>query len=138
MKSQEMIDLCKKHTLYTWTASGGVNPLPVERAEGIYFWTPEGKRYTDFNSQLMSVQIGHNHPKVMAAMKKAAEELIYMFPASATEARAKLGAKLAELLPGDLNTFFFTLSGAESNENAIKAAKLYTGRSKILTRHRSY
>lgn len=138
MKSQEMIDLCKKHTLYTWTASGGVDPLPVARAEGIHFYTPEGKRYIDFNSQLMSVQIGHNHPKVMAAMKRAAEELIYVFPASATEARAKLGAKLAGMLPGDLNTLFFTLSGAESNENAIRAARLYTGRHKILARHRSY
>lgn len=133
-----MIDLCLKHTMYTWSATGKVAPLPVERAEGIYFYTPDGKRYIDFNSQLMSVHIGHSHPKVRAAIKEAADKLIFIFPGAATEVRAKMGQKLAELVPGDINTFFFALGGAEANENAIKAARMYTGKHKILSRYRSY
>ncbi len=138
MDTQEMIDLCKRHTMYTWSAGDAVTPLPVERAEGVYFYTPEGKRFLDFNSQLMSVLIGHSHPKVIAAMKKQLDELIYIFPQTATKPRARLGKLLAELIPGDINTFFFTLGGAEANENAIRAARLYTGRQKILSRYRSY
>ena len=139
MNSQEMIDLCKKHTMYSWSATAKVDPLPMARAEGIYFWDPEGKRYIDFNSQLMSVNIGHSHPKVIERMKAGLDKgLIYAFPGSATEIRASFSKKLAELVPGDLNTFFFTLGGAEANENAIKAARQYTGRQKILARYRSY
>ena len=138
MDSREMIDLCKKHTMYTWAAGDAVAPIPVERAEGVYFYTPDGQRFLDFNSQLMSVMIGHSHPKVIAAMKEALDGLIYIFPQTATEARARLGKLLAEIMPGDLNTFFFTLGGAEANENAIRAARLYTGRQKILSRYRSY
>ena len=139
MDTQEMIDLCKAHSMYTWAAGDAVDPLPVARAEGVYFYTPEGKRFLDFNSQLMSVNIGHSHPKVLAAMKAQIDsQLLYCFPATATEARAKLSKKLAEIVPGNLNTFFFTLGGAESNENAIKAARGFTGRHKILARYRSY
>ena len=138
MDSQNMVDLCLQHTLYTWSATGSVSPLPVERAEGIYFYTPDGKRFIDFNSQLMSVPIGHSHPKVREAMKAAVDKLIYIFPGAATEVRARLGQKLAQLVPGDINTFFFTLGGAEANENAIKAARMYTGKHKILSRYRSY
>ena len=139
MKTDEMIELCKKHTLYTWTASGGVEPMPIERTEGIFIYEPSGKRYYDFNSQLMSVNIGHSHPKVIAAMKAQLDkQLIYTFPATATEPRARLSKKLAELVPGDINTFFYTLGGAEANENAIKAVRMYSGRFKILSRYRSY
>jgi taurine--2-oxoglutarate transaminase len=138
MNTEEMVALCKKHSLYTWTATGSVNPMPIERAEGIYLYTPDGKRYVDFNSQLMSVNIGHSHPKVIAAMKAQLDSLIYTFPASATDVRARLSKRLADLVPGDINTFFYTLGGAEANENAIKAARLYTGRFKILSRYRSY
>ena len=138
MNTQEMIDLCKKHTLYTWAATGAVSPLPLERAEGVYLYGPDGKRYLDFNSQLMSVNIGHGHPKVVAAMKAQLDRLIYTFPGSATAPRARLSKRLSELVPGDINTFFFTLGGAEANENAIKAVRAYTGRFKILSRYRSY
>lgn len=138
MKSAEMVELCTKHTLYTWAATGSVNPLPVERAEGIYLYTPDGERVIDFNSQLMSVNIGHSHPKMVEAMKAAAEGLIFTWPGSATEPRAKLAKLLADILPGDLNTFFFTNAGAEANENAIRAARLFTGKQKILSRYRSY
>lgn len=138
MESAEMIEACLAHTMYTWAASGKVSPLPVERAQGVYLYGPDGQRWLDFNSQLMSVNIGHSHPKVVSAMKQAADGLIYAFPGTATEARAKLGRRLAELVPGNINTFFFTLGGAEANENALRAARLYTGRRKILSRYRSY
>ena len=139
MNSEQMIELCEAHTLYTWTRGDAVAPLPVERAEGVYFWTPDGKRFLDFNSQLMCVNIGHSHPRVLDAMKQAInDQLLYVFPGTATRPRAELGARLADILPGDINTFFFTLGGAEANENAIRAARLYTGRQKILARYRSY
>ena len=139
MEQQQIIDLCKQHTLFNWSARGGVSPLPVARAEGVYLYQHDGKRILDFNSQLMSVNIGHSHPKVLAAMKDQLDaQLLYAFPGAATEVRAKLSQKLASLLPGDMNTVFFTLGGAESNENAIKLARLYTGRHKVLSRYRSY
>jgi taurine---2-oxoglutarate transaminase len=138
MNTQEMIDLCKQHTLYTWAATDTVNPIPAARAEGIYFWTTDGKRYLDWNSQLMSVLIGHSHPKVIAAMKQALDGLIYIYPQCATEVRARFSKRLAELTPGNINTFYYTLGGAEANENAIRAAKQFTGRQKIVSRYRSY
>ena len=138
MDSKEMIRLCKAHSMYTWAASDAVNPLPIERAEGIFMYEPSGKRYYDFNSQLMSVNIGHGHPKVKTAMKEQIDQLIYVFPGSATEVRARVSKKLSELVPGNLNTFFYALSGAEANENAIKAVRQFTGRPKIISRYRSY
>jgi len=138
MNTDEMIALCKEHTMYTWAKGEAVNPLPIERAEGIYMYTPSGERIIDFNSQLMCVNIGHGHPKVREAMKAQVDQLTYVYPGTATAVRARLGKMLSEIAPGHLNTFFFTLGGAEANENAIKAARLYTGRHKILARYRSY
>lgn len=138
MNAQEMIELCQEHTLYSWSATDAVNPIPVARAEGVYLYQPDGKRILDWNSQLMCVNIGHSHPRVLAAMKQALDGVIYSYPGTATEPRARLGQRLARLAPGDLNTFFFTLGGAEANENAVRMARLYTGRSKILARYRSY
>ncbi len=138
MNQEEMIKLCKQHTMYSWSKNEAVSPLPIERAEGIYMYTPDGKRFIDWNSQLMCVNVGHGHPKVREAMKAQIDQLTYVFPGTATEPRAKLGKKLAEIVPGDINTFFFTLGGAEANENAIKAARLFTGKHKILSRYRSY
>lgn len=138
MNSPEMIDLCLKHSLFSWSATGKVDPLPIARAEGIYLYSPEGQRWIDFNSQLMSVNIGHSHPKVIKAIQDQAATLLYAYPGMATEVRARLSKRLAELVPGDLNTFFYTLGGAEANENAIKAARLFTGRHKIIARYRSY
>ena len=130
---------CLHYTLYSWSASSQVAPLPIARASGVHFYDPDGKAYLDFNSQLMSVHIGHQHPKVVASMKAYLDKgPIYAWPGSATEIRAQLGERLKDLLPGDLNTFFFTLGGAEANESALKAAKLYTGRQKILSNYRSY
>jgi len=138
MTGEEMIALVKKHTLFEWSAQSKVDPLPVAKAKGVYFWTPEGKRFLDFNSQLMSVNIGHGDPRVIEAIHQQASTLAYANPFMATEPRARLGAKLAEITPGDIDTFFFTNGGAESNENAIKIARLFTGRHKILARYRSY
>ena len=138
MTGQEMIALTKRHTLFEWSAQSKVDPLPVARAKGVYFWTPEGTRFLDFNSQLMSVNIGHGDPRVIEAIHQQASTLAYANPFMATEARARLGAKLAEITPGDIDTFFFTNGGAEANENAIKLARFFTGRHKILARYRSY
>jgi taurine---2-oxoglutarate transaminase len=138
MTGEEMIALVKKHTLFEWSAQSKVQPLPVAGAKGVYFWTPEGKRFLDFNSQLMSVNIGHGDPRVIEAIHRQASTLAYANPYMATEPRARLGAKLAEITPGDIDTFFFTNGGSESNENAIKIARLFTGRHKILARYRSY
>ena len=138
MTGEEMIALSKKHTLFEWTAQSKVDPIPVARAKGIYFWTPEGKRFIDFNSQLMCVNIGHADARVIKAIREQTEVLAYANPFMATEPRARLGAKLAEITPGDIDVFFFTNGGAEANENAIKLARLATGRHKILARYRSY
>lgn len=138
MSSQEMIAQCKQHSLFSWSATGKVDPIPVARAQGIYLYSPEGKRWIDWNSQLMSVNIGHGHPKVVKAIQEQAEALAFVYPGFATEVRARLSTKLAQLVPGDINTFFYTLGGAEANENALKAVRLFSGRHKVITRYRSY
>jgi taurine--2-oxoglutarate transaminase len=138
MTGDEMIALSKKHTLFEWSAQAAVDPIPVARAKGIYFWTPEGKRFIDFNSQLMCVNVGHGDPRVIKAIQDQAATLAYANPFMATEPRARLGAKLASIAPGDIDVFFFTSGGADANENAIKLARAVTGRHKILARYRSY
>jgi len=138
MTGKEIVDLTKKHTLYEWSAQSKVDPIPVARAKGIYFWTPEGRRFIDFNSQLMSVNIGHGDERVIRAITEQASTLAYANPFMATEVRARLGEKLAQIAPGDIDTFFFTNGGAEANENAIKLARFFTGRHKIIARYRSY
>ncbi len=105
MTGQEIVDLTKKHTLFEWSAQSKVDPIPVARAKGIYFWTPEGKRFIDFNSQLMCVNIGHGDERVIHAITEQASTLAYANPFMATEPRARLGAKLAEITPGDIDTF---------------------------------
>src|SRR5204863_4194010 len=138
MTGEELVELCRKHTLFEWSAQWNVNPIPVARAKGIYFWTPEGKRFIDFNSQLMCVNIGHGDERVIRAIQEQAAVLAYANPFMATEPRARLAAKLAAIAPGDIDVFFFTNGGAEANENAIKLARFFTGRHKILARYRSY
>ncbi len=138
MTGEEMVALCRRHTIYEWSPQTKVDPIPVARAEGVWFWTPEGQRFLDFNSQLMCSNIGHSHPKVVRAIQQQAATLCYANPFMATEPRARLGARLAELLPGDIDTVFFTTGGAEANENAIRVARVVTGRQKVLVRYRSY
>jgi taurine--2-oxoglutarate transaminase len=138
LTSQQIVDLSLRYTLYDWQAQKAAKPIPVATAKGSTFTTPDGKRYLDFNSQLMGMNIGHGDPRVIDAIKRQAEELAYISPFMATEVRARLGQKLAELMPGDLDKSFFTLGGAEANENAIRMARMVTGRHKIVSRYRSY
>jgi taurine--2-oxoglutarate transaminase len=128
----------KEYVLYSWSVQDAINPIPVAGAEGRYFWDYDGKRYLDFASQLVNVSIGHQHPRIVAAIKEQAEKLCTIGPPMASESRSRLGRLLAEVTPGDLCMSFFTNSGAEANENAIKLARLYTGRNKIVVRYRSY
>lgn len=134
----EILQQSLEHSFWTWTAQGSVNPIPVTKAKGVYFWDANGKRYLDFNSQLMCVNIGHGDERVIEAIAQQARELPYVAPSLTSKPRAVLGKILAEITPGDLNHFFFTLGGAEANENAIKIARAFTGKHKILARYRSY
>ncbi|HEY8801071.1 MAG TPA: aminotransferase class III-fold pyridoxal phosphate-dependent enzyme, partial [Candidatus Limnocylindrales bacterium] len=138
MSTEEIVRLSREHTFFSWSAQGAIDPIAIDRAEGVYLYTPEGQRILDFNSQLMSVNIGHGDRRVIDAITAQATKLQFVQPAFATEPRARLGAKLAEILPGDLDKVFFTLGGAEAIENAIKLARAYTGRHKILARYRAY
>ncbi|MEQ8277169.1 MAG: aminotransferase class III-fold pyridoxal phosphate-dependent enzyme [Deltaproteobacteria bacterium] len=138
MTPEAIRDVCKQRTLFSWSARGALDPMVIERAEGVHFTTADGKRYLDLNSQLMSVHIGHAHPRVLAAMRAATNDLVYCAPSAVTRQRAELSELLATLLPEELGTFFFTLAGADANENAIRMAHQFTGRQKILARHRSY
>jgi taurine--2-oxoglutarate transaminase len=138
LTAKEIVDLNKESTFYSWSNQGQVNPIPMVRAEGPYFWDADGKRYLDFASQLVNTNVGHQHPKVVKAIQDQAAKLTFASPSMATEPRGLLGKKLAEITPGDLKKTFFTLGGAEANENAIKIARFYTGRHKILARYRSY
>jgi taurine--2-oxoglutarate transaminase len=138
MTSDEIVALTKRHTLFSWSAQGSVNPIPMVRGEGIYFWDADGRRYVDMNSQLMCVNIGHGDKRVIEAIKRQADELVYAGPGMATPIRARFGKLLAQYTPGDLDHFFFTLGGAEANENAIRMARMVTGRHKIMARYRSY
>jgi len=138
MSGEEIVALCRRHTIFEWSAQSAVDPIPVARAKGIYFWTPEGKRFIDFNSQLMCVNIGHGDERVVRAIQEQAAVLPYANPFMATDVRARLGVKLAEITPGDIDCFFFTNGGAEANENAIRIARMFTDRHKIAARYRSY
>lgn len=138
MSAEEMIALTKEHTFFSWSAQGAVNPIPMVKGQGVYFWDANGKRYLDLNSQLMCVNIGHGDRRVIDAIKAQADELVYAGPSMATRVRAELGQALAAVLPGDLTKFFFTTGGADANENAIRLARGFTGRQKIITRYRSY
>jgi taurine---2-oxoglutarate transaminase len=138
LTAKEIVDLNKEYTFFSWSNQGQVNPIPVTKADGVYFWDAEGKRYLDFASQLVNENVGHQHPKVVKAIQDQAAVLAFVAPGMATEPRGQLGKKLAEITPGDLKKTFFTLGGAEANENAIKIARQYTGRHKVLARYRSY
>src|SRR6476646_4022748 len=138
MTSEEIVALSREHTLFSWSVQGALDPIAIDHAEGVYLYTPEGRRILDFNAQLMSVNIGHGDRRVVDAITEQATRLQYVQPAFATEIRARLGQKLAEILPGDMNKVFFTLGGAEAIENAIKLARHHTGRYKLLARYRSY
>lgn len=134
----EILPLSMEHSFWTWSAQAKVSPIPVTSAKGVYFWDVQGKRYLDFNSMVMCVNIGHGDERVINAMTEQARQLPFAGPPMATKPRALLGKMLSEITPANLNRFLYTLGGAEANENAIKLARAFTGRHKILARYRSY
>ena len=137
-EKQEILKNNLEYTLFSWSKQAGINPIQVQRAEGVYLYDYDGKRYIDFSSQLMNVNIGHGNKRVADAVARQMAEVSYVTPSCTTKARGDLGKKLADIAPGDLNKTLFTLGGAEAIENAIKLARMYTGRHKIITRYRSY
>jgi len=134
----EVIENNLEYTLFSWVKQSGLNPIPVKKAEGVYIYDMNGKQYIDFSSQLMNVNLGHGHPKVIKAIKEQLDNVAYVFPGMATKARGDLGKKLAEISPGNLKKTFFTNGGSDAIENAIKIARTVSGRQKILTKYRSY
>lgn len=135
---QTIGDLERKYVLRSWAVQGKNTYEEIVGGEGCWFWNSEGKKYLDFSSQLVNMNIGHQHPKIIAAIKAQAEKLCYITPSYASEPRAQLAELIAKHTPGDLCKTLFTLGGAESNDNAIKIARAYTGRFKLLARYRSY
>jgi taurine--2-oxoglutarate transaminase len=138
LPDSDILPLSLEHSFWTWSAQAKVSPIPVTRAQGVYFWDVDGKRYLDFNSMTMCVNIGHGNQRVIDAIVAQARQLPYAAPGMATKPRAVLGKLLTEITPGDISRFMFTLGGADANENAVKLARGYTKKHKILTRYRSY
>jgi len=137
-ETQTIIEDNLDYTLFSWSKQKGIAPIAVKYAEGVYLYDYDDKRYIDFSSGLMNVNIGHGNQRITNAVIKQMQEVAYVTPSCVTKARGELGKKLAEICPGDLNKAFFTLCGATSIENGIKLARLYTGRHKILSRYQSY
>ncbi len=138
MSKEEILKNNLDYTLFSWSPQAGLNPVNAERADGVYVYDRDGKSYIDFSSQLMNVNIGHGNKKVAEAVARQMGELSYVYPGMATEARGLLGKKLAAVAPGKLKKTFFTNAGAEAIENAVKLARMYTGRHKIISKYRSY
>lgn len=126
------------YTLFSWSKQAGLNPIEIDHAKGVYLWDKSGKRILDFSSQLMNVNIGHGNQRITQAAMRQMEKVSYVYPGMVTDVRGILGKKLAEITPGNLSKAFFTLGGSEAVENAIKIARLYTGRFKIITQYKSY
>ena len=138
MNNQQIIKDNLDYTLFSWGKQGGLNPINVSHAKGSYFYDRDGKKYLDFSSQLMNVNIGHGNQRITEAVTKQMKEMSYAYPGMATDIRGKLGKKIAEITPGNLIKSFFTLGGAEAIENAIKLARIYTGRHKVIAQYRAY
>ena len=137
-ESEEIVQDNLDYTLFSWSKQKGIAPIAVKFGEGVYLYDYDGKRYIDFSSGLMNVNIGHGNQRVTNAVMEQMQQISYVTPNCVTKVRGELGKKLAEICPGDLNKAFFTLCGASSIENAIKLARLSTGRHKILSRYQSY
>lgn len=137
-KTKEIIQDNLDYTMFSWSKQKGINPIAVKYGKGVYLYDHDDKRFIDFSSGLMNVNIGHGDQRITDAVMKQMQQVSYVTPSCVTEVRGLLGKKLAEICPGDLNKAFFTLCGASTIENAIKLARLHTGRHKILTRYQSY
>lgn len=138
INDSEIQSLCMEHNFWTWSAQAHVDPIPIKESRGVYFWDVDGKRYLDFNSMVMCVNIGHGNQQVIDAICKQTRELCFAGPKMATKPRALLGKLLAEITPSGIDHFLYTMGGADANENAVKLARAYTGRQTVLTFYRSY
>jgi taurine--2-oxoglutarate transaminase len=137
-EGRRIVEEDREHIIHSWSVQSAISPLAVAGGEGRYFWDFDGNRYLDFASQLVNLNIGHQHPKIVAAIKEQADRLCTIAPQMANDKRSELAGLIAEVMPGDLNRTFFTNGGAEANENAVKLARWVTGRHKIIARYRSY
>jgi len=138
MTGQEIKEQDLRYNLHSWSKQGKLNPIPVAKSEGIYFWDYEGVRYTDMSSQLVNMNLGHGNTAIIKAIQEQAEKLCFIAPSYAVESRSILAKMLIDLLPDNMGKVFFTNGGADANENAIKMARMFTGRNKVLSRYRSY
>ncbi|MBU2700730.1 taurine--2-oxoglutarate transaminase [Sporomusaceae bacterium BoRhaA] len=138
MTGQEIKEQDLQYNLHSWSKQGNLNPIPVVKSEGIYFWDAEGKRYTDMSSQLVNMNLGHGNQVIIKAIQDQAQKLCFIAPSYAVEARSILAKMVIDLLPANMGKVFFTNGGADANENAVKMARMVTGRNKVLSRYRSY
>ncbi len=138
MNKDEIKSLSINYNLQSWSKQKGLNPIPVKKGEGIYFWDFDGNRYSDMSSQLVNLNVGHGNRKIIDAIKEQAEKYCYISPSYASEPRAKLAKMIIDLMPDNMSKVFFTNGGADANENAVKMARMFTGRNKIFSRYRSY
>ena len=138
MKKEEIKELQKHYVLQSWSKQKGLDPIPVEQAEGIYFYDYDGNRYSDMSSQLVNMNLGFGNRDIIEAIKEQAEKFCFIGPSYAAESRSKLAKMIVDLLPDNFGKIFFTNGGADANENAVKIAKMYTGRFKVFSRYRSY
>jgi len=138
MNSEEIKSTLKKYNLQSWSKQRNINPIPVEKAEGIYFWDYDGNRYSDMSSQLVNLNLGYGNKAIGDAIKEQVDKFSFIGPSYGAESRAKLAKKIIDLMPDNMGKVFFTNAGAESNENAVKIARMFTGKSKIFSRYRSY
>src|SRR3954463_1706289 len=137
-QTREIIQDNLDYTLFSWSKQKGIAPIAVKYGEGVYLYDYDGRRYLDFSSGLMNVNIGHGNQRVTHAVMEQMQQIAYVTPSCVTKARGDLGKKLAEITPGDLKKTLFTIGGAEAIDNAIKLARLYTGKHKILARYRAF
>ncbi|HEX3022400.1 MAG TPA: aminotransferase class III-fold pyridoxal phosphate-dependent enzyme [Lachnospiraceae bacterium] len=138
MTGEEIRSTQKQYNLQSWSKQKGINPIPVEKADGIYFWDYDGNRYSDMSSQLVNMNLGFGNKEIADAIKEQVDKYCYVGPSYGAEPRAKLAKMIIDLMPDNMGKVFFTNAGAESNENAVKMARMYTGKSKIFSRYRSY
>ena len=138
MNGQEIKETQVKYNLQSWSKQRGINPIPIEKADGIYMWDYDGNRYSDMSSQLVNLNVGHNCRPIIDAIKEQADKFCYLSPSYACESRATLAKMVVDLMPDNMAKVFFTNGGADANENAIKIARMYTGRNKVFSRYRSY
>lgn len=138
MDAKTIKEYHKKYNLQSWSKQASIDPLPIKDAEGIYLYDFDGNRYTDMSSQLVNLNVGHKNRQIIDAIKEQAEKYCYLAPSYASEPRSELAKMIVELMPDNMAKVFFTNGGADANENAVKIARMYTGRQKVFSRYRSY